>query len=672
MRIDGFARGADWNPDQWPESVWRRDLELMVEAGVNLVTLPVFAWASLEPSPGRFDFGWLDRIIDATHESGIGVDLATGTATPPAWLVREHPEVLPVDQSGNRLEYGSRQSYCLNSTAFIDGTKRLTAAMVDRYHNHPALAMWHISNEYGDHITRCYCDNCGAAFRAWLEAKYLDIANLNDAWGTQMWGQGYTKFAHIEPPRKTMAPANPTQTLDFARFSTDSINRLFQAEHEVIRAIDSEHPITTNFMGLMTDVDYWSLGPKQDVVSFDSYPDPADPLGHLPAALNYGVMRGVGGRKPWMLLESAPAAVSWREVNPPKAPGVNRRNSFQAVAHGSDAVMYFQWRASRVGAERFHSAIVGHYGEDSRTLAETSTIWHELDKLSEIVGSQVRSSVALVVDWESRWAMYGPETMPSDRLQWYQQVRSYHQMLTSLGLTVDVVHPGSDFSQYAVVVAPSQFMLDEFESEKWRQFVAAGGKLIVGPFSAVVDRSNHVHEGGAPGVLASVLGIRVEEPWPIADGETVALSGESAIDKPVSAWSEMIHATSAEAIATYASGPLTGRPAITRNELGAGSATYVSCLLDSQTLTELLGDEIGLHEARQGDVDVEIVTRTDGANDYTFAINHGTRPRRVHPLVAVEVLLGSTDEELPVNGVLILKSPASVKSLAQVRILEVQ
>ena len=675
--VRGIARGADWNPDQWPREIWLRDIELMSEAGVNLVTLPVFSWPLLEPSEGNFEFDWLEEILDRLHGAGIAADLATGTATPPAWLVRAHPEVLPVDVDGRRLEYGSRQSYCLNSSVFAARTEALATAMAARFGRHPALAMWHISNEYGDHVTRCYCNACAEAFRVWLVDRYGDIDALNAAWGTTMWGQVYGDFGHIEPPRRTMAPANPTHTLDFARFSSDAIAALFARERDVLRRITPDVPVTTNFMTVMTDVDYWGLAPLGDIISFDNYPDPADPRSDELAALNYGVMRSLAERRPWMLLESATSAVSWRPVNVPKAPGLNRVHAFQAVAHGSDAVMYFQWRASRVGAERFHSAIIGHRGEASRTLVETTELWSELTSLDDVAGSRVRASAAILVDWQSRWAMQGPETMPSERMQWLPQMRTYMAALADLGITVDAVHPGADLAAYRLVVAPSQFMISDEAAANLAAFVERGGQLIVGPFSAVVDPLNHVHTGGAPGPLSPLLGVAVEEPWPLVhEAAAVFADGREA---RVCDWAEFVHAEpGTQILATYRCEGIDGRPAVTRRATGSGAACYVSAMLDSADLLPLLRDAAaasGIPVRGDSNHALEIVTRTDGQRDFTFAVNHGADEVTVHIPEAAIVRIGPSVAagrvKIPRYGVLVIETRSFEPSLQQIQIVEV-
>lgn len=678
--ISGFAKGADWNPDQWPKEVWLRDIELMVESKVNLVSFPVFGWSMLEPSEGVYDFSLLDELMDLLAANSIGADLATATATPPAWMARKYADVLPVDSNGTKLDYGSRQSYCPNSQSFRRGIAALVSKLAQRYSNHPALKMWHISNEYGDHISRCYCQNCEVGFRSWLETKYQSIDGLNQAWGTKMWGQLYSDFSEVNPPRKTMAPSNPSHTLDYARFATDSITELLVVEKTILESISKDVPVLTNFMTVLTDVDYWKLSEQVDYVTFDNYPDPADPLAHNAAALNYSVMRSLAKRKPWMLLESATSAVSWRNHNLPKPEGMNRLHAFQAVAHGSDAVMYFQWRASLVGAERFHSAVVGHYGEQSRTYLETKRIWKELDSLSSVVGSKVRSSVAMLLDWESRWAMHGPETMPSDELVWIEQMRAYHKTLLALGVTANFVHPEAALTEYDLVIAPSSFLLSEKAAENIADYVEQGGHIIFGPFSGVVDGNNHVPKTGFLGSLAKVFGIQVEEYWPVGSDVSVELSsGQSASAK---VWTEFIHANkTTTVVGKYVDGALAGREAITTNLYGKGEATYISCDLDFDALVEIMRKVLsaaGVSHRKLPSLEIESVVRTDGETDYGFILNHSRSRATVWLPEGSELLLADAKAsgdgwyELAPLEVVIYQRPSENPSLKLNQVIEVK
>ena len=670
IRLDALAYGGDYNPDQWPEEVWAEDARLMQEAGVNMVSLPVFSWPKIERTPGTYDFAWLDRVIDLLWSHGIKVDLATATATPPAWLIRQHPEVLPHNVDGQRLEFGSRQAYCPSSPIFREHAVKLTEAMATRYGSHPALAMWHVSNEYGDHVARCWCPVSAAHFRRWLEARYGSIDGLNDAWGTTCWGQHYTTFEHIEPPRTSMGPINPSQQLDFERFSSDAMLELFQAEVDVLRRVTPEIAVTTNFMSLLKDLNYWDFAAAEDVVTDDAYPDPADPYAHVPAALNYGLMRSLRDGQPWLLLEQAPSAVSWRDINVPKAPGQMRLDSYQAIAHGSDGAMFFQWRQAKFGPEKYHSAMLGHRGEKSRSFAETSALGAELKKLGAIKDSRVNARVALVVDWDSWWGSGAPDSLPSQRLNWLEQARAWHGALFALGHTVDVVRAVGPFDAYDLVVMPNLYIATEEQAEKLSAFVADGGQLVVGPFSGVVDPTEKVHAGGAPGPLRSLLGVEVDEWWPIDDEHTGTVSfGAAQLTTHI--WSEWIDTVAGtETVATYTDGVLAGRAAITTRALGKGAAWYLSTVLADDDLERVLrqaAEAAGLPNRASTNRHVEVVTRSNGTTDFTFLLNHSDEsvevavPAEARDMLSGESVTGTTI--LPAWGATIVEHPASDASV---------
>ncbi|WP_235500563.1 beta-galactosidase [Leifsonia sp. Root227] len=671
IRLDALAYGGDYNPDQWPESVWAEDARLMVEAGVNLVTLPVFSWPLLEPRPGEYDFAGLDRVIDLLWEHGIRIDLATATATPPAWLVREHPEVLPWNADGVRLEFGSRQSYCPSSPIFREAALRLTRTLAERYGAHPALALWHVSNEYGDHVSRCWCPESARHFRRWLQNRYQTIDGLNAAWGTSCWGQHYLDFEQIEPPRTATGPINPAELVDFERFSSDALLELFQAEIDVLREVTPDIAVTTNFMSMFRELDYWDFADAEDLVTDDAYPDPSDQDAHIAAALNYGLMRSLKDGRPWLLLEQAPSAVSWREVNVPKAPGQMRVGSMQALAHGSDGVLFFQWRQAKFGPEKFHSAMLGHRGERSRTFQETKALGAELKTLAPITGTRVRASVALVADWDSWWGVSEPESLPSVRLDWLREARAWHAAAYALGQPVDVARAAGPYGEHRVLLVPNLYATTTEQAAALTAFVEAGGQLVVGPFSGVVDHREQIHDGGAPGPLRDLLGVEVDEWWPLADGQIRSVAFDTSFATPgethgVRVWSEWIEvAPRTEVLATYADGDLAGRPAVTRRASGAGAAWYLSAGLDSDGMRAVLAQVFAAADvpvAASIDTDLEVVTRTDGTTDYTFVLNHGRADRSAPPIPGGRDLLTGAPSDsaiaLPAFGVAVIAHPA--------------
>ncbi len=622
-RIPRLLYGADYNAEQWPEDVWVEDVQLMREAGVNLVTVGVFSWALLEPSDGVYEFAWLDRLLDLLHDHGISVDLATATASPPAWLVRSHPEMLPVTADGVRLEFGSRQHYCPSSPVFRRKSAALTEQLATRYADHPAVAMWHVGNEYADHTAECFCPISAEDFRRWLTARYGDAAALNAAWGTTFWSQRYDTIDQVEPPRTAPAPPNPAQRLDWQRFCSDALLECYRAEKAVLDRLCPQIPVTTNFMGALKSLDYWKWAAEEDLVSDDAYPDPADPRSPVAIAMTYDLMRSLRQGQPWLLLECAPSAVSWREVNVPKTWERRRMDAVQAVAHGADGVMHFQWRASRSGAEKFHSAMVPHRGRRSRGWAGTVALGHDLQRLEHVVDARTDASVALVLDWDSWWALE-QEGHPSQRLRVERQLLDWYDALWTRNVAVDFVPPCGEFDGYRVVLAPSLHLLRNESAGALASYVDHGGHLVFGPFGGVVDECDRVHPDGLSPTLRTVLGVAVDEWWPLPDGQTVPV-GLASTHVRADTWTEWLGPSSASTVAEYAGGPLTGRPAVTRNAHGQGVAWYAGCLLDAAGRSLLLREILraaGVHPTLTAPDGVEVTCRHSDHGHFYFLLNH--------------------------------------------------
>lgn len=505
-QLPSLAYGGDYNPEQWDEETLHADLDLMTEAGVNLVSLGIFSWARVEPSEGVYDFDWLATIIDRLYSRGIYIDLATGTASPPAWMAANHPDILPVTDQGVRLGFGSRQHTCLSSEYLISKQSALAGALAQRFGNHPAVVLWHVNNEYACHISQCFCAQCAQAFRAWLRQRYDSLAQLNQTWGTAFWAQHYTDWNHISPPAAMPTFHNPGHLVDWYRFCDHQMRRMFLAEKQAIRQFSSM-PVTTNFMGAHPGLDHWKWAQVVDVVSSDSYPDPASPTAAWECAWHADVERSLAGGS-WLLMEQSPSAVQWRPRNSPKRPGQFALWSLSSLARGADGILQFQWRQSVAGSETFHAGMIPHAGRQSRTFHDICDVGSLIKRLTSVRGVYAPADVAIVVDWESEWARCAA-IGPVERGEHFAEARAWHRSLWEGGFAADIVPVDADFSDYAIVIVPGVFIDYPQMSSALESAARAGTHVLVVTPSGVISQAGAAISGGYLGSLRKLVGVTV-------------------------------------------------------------------------------------------------------------------------------------------------------------------
>ncbi|MGV8883709.1 MAG: beta-galactosidase [Rhodoglobus sp.] len=622
----GIAYGCDYNPEQWDRAVWQQDVALMREAGIGIVAINIFGWAVIEPREGEFDFSGLDTIIELLHANSIQVNLGTGTSSPPPWLTTKHPEILPKAIDGTTRYPGGRQAWCPSSPEFREHAFALVEQVARRYGKHPAVALWHVSNELGCHNALCYDDQSADAFRRWLRDHYVTVDALNAAWGAPFWSQRYNDWSEVLPPLLTLSTRNPTQVIDFHRFSSDELLDYYRREAEIIRE-HSSVPVTTNFMvtAHIRNLDYWAWAPEMDVVANDHYLDWRlnEPVSELSFAAD--LTRGLAGGKPWFLMEQAAGAVNWQPHNLAKNEGEMIRNSLTYVARGADSICFFQWRASLQGSEKFHSALLPHAGTDSANWRNALELGSILDRLGEVAGTEVESDVAMIFSWQSWWAADG-ETRPSQSVSYLDQVHDTYRALRASGLTVDVVAPSADLSKYKLVLVPHLYMVDPVDSAAITNYVAGGGHAIVTFYSGIVDLDDRVIPDGYPGAFRDMLGLRVEEFVPLLPGTELTLSDGSRSRL----WAERMTLATADPVVSYTDGPVAGGHAVTRNKFGSGTAWYVSTVLEPQVLARVVNEAAALAavtvSASEGNSQVEILRRSAPDRSYLFIINHGEDP----------------------------------------------
>ena len=593
LNTDRLYFGGDYNPEQWPKEVWKNDIELMQKANVNLVSLGIFSWANIEISDGNYQFGWLDEIMDLLHEGGISVDLATATASPPAWLSAAHPEILPVNFDGIRLEFGGRQAYCAASKVYQQKAAALTEQIAKRYAKHPAVVMWHVNNEYGCHAPYCYCDASKAAFVQWLQKKYASLDELNASWGTDFWSQRYRNWDDIPAPKRTPdgTHPNPGAQIDFRRFSSEITLELFKTERDIIKKYDSVNPVTTNFMSMKGThaMDYFAWAKEVDFVSTDHYLAQHDIENHIDLAQMADLTRGFADGKQWLLMEHSSSAVNWQPRNYAKTPGQEKRNAMSFVARGSQGAMYFQWRQSQAGSERFHSAMVPHGGENTRVYREVAELGKLLSDHPELSKHATdKAEVAIVFDYEQFWAMM-QANLPTEDLSYPDTVAAWYRALYKEGIQADFVPANVDaatLADYKLVLMPMVHMLSDAEEQVFTSYAQNGGNLVVGYFSNIADRTLRVKLGGYGGSLVKdVIGLYVEEFYPLRESTVKLSNGFEA-----KLWAELSALNGAEVVAEFSSGQAQGQAAIVKRNLGASTAWYQGTELTDDSQRKFFSD----------------------------------------------------------------------------------
>ncbi len=633
-KINKIVYGGDYNPEQWGEDTWKEDMRLFALAGIDIVTLNVFNWALLQPDENTYNFETLDKIMNLVKAHGLKVCLATSTAAHPAWMAKKYPDILRTEFNGMKRKFGGRHNSCPNSSTFQKFSVALVKELATRYKNYDNIVAWHISNEFGG---ECFCENCEKAFRLWLIKKYKTLTELNRVWNTSFWGHTFYDWDEVVLPNMLSEHFEYERTmfqgisLDYKRFNSDSMLECYKAENNVIKSITPEIPITTNLMGFYKPLDYQKWTKYMDFVSWDSYP--ANDASIASMALNHDLMRGLKGGMPFALMEQTPSVTNWLAYNALKRPNVMRLWSYQAIAHGSDTVMFFQMRRSIGACEKLHGAVIDHVGnENTRVFREIAALGEELKQLGDkILGSRSESEVALLFDWDNWWAVEY-SAGPSCELKYRDEVLNYYTALHERNISVDIIGVEDELEKYKIVIAPILYMTKGSYDEKIREFVYNGGTFITTFFSGIVNENDLVVTGGYPGKLRDIMGIWVEEIDALPNGTENSFTLGN--DKyPATLLCDIMHLEGAEALSFYESDFYKNTPCITKNYFGDGTAYYVgtrSCNDFYSEFLKFICNEKNVIPVWETPHDVEATKRIKDGCSYIFLLNHSNELKTIY------------------------------------------
>lgn len=665
---DTFLHGGDYNPDQWLEypEILEADLRLMREAHVNAVSVGIFSWALLEPEEGCYDFSWLDDVMDKLTENGISIVLATPSGARPAWMAQKYPEVLRCEAHFQRRHFGERHNHCLTSPVYREKTRQMDRALASHYAGHPGIKLWHIGNEFsGD----CYCPLCAEAFRSWLKAKYGTLDELNRRWWTNFWSQRYTDWSQIEPPSEMGEISNPAMKLDWRRFETAQCVSFIEMEKQTVQSITPDIPVTTNLMERFRDYDYFALAKVLDIVSWDSYPawcGGDDLRCAANTAMQHDLMRSLK-KQPFLLMESTPSLVNWQLHNKLKRPGVHLLSSMQAIAHGSQSVMMFQWRKGRGGAESFHGAVVSHDGRgDTRVFRDVRQVGDILKQITPVLQAETQAQVCILFDYENLWALEEVQAAQRGNMRYVDTVLMFYQALWEMGIAVDFVDMAedNDFSAYQLVIAPMLFLFRNGIEQRLEAYTAQGGVLLTTFFTGIVDENHLAYLGDAPHGLTEVLGLRAVELdalYPQDQNELIFSDGKCC---ELAELCELPADVQADTVGWYGADFYSGVSCLTRNQYGKGTAWYLAAKpnqMGIQHILQRVTADLSLTKAWEMPLPEGVIATQRGS--YCFLQNYSGKEQRIPlPQAAMDLITGKILDGnclLPAHSVVLFKKKRS-------------
>ena len=652
--------GVDYYPDQTPEALWEEDSRMMSDMGFTNVRIAEFAWALMEPSEGKFEFGWLHRAIQILHKHNIGVILGTPSAAPPPWLSAKYPDIFEVNAQGQRLRPGGRRFTCPTNPVYRKLSLAIATQMAKKFGETEGVIGWQIDNELtlGSSL-RCYCNFCQVGFQNWLRTRYSTLDNLNQSWGTVFWSQTYSDFSQIPVPLLSGGDPNPGLALDYDRYQSYANTSFTEEQLAMLRQMCPTHFVTTNNVGLVDTIDMRDLYAKLDFAAFDNYPGFFDMLmaqeGKSPLpegiastiSLGHDLARSVKGGEPFMIMEEQSGKAGQKTFAPQPETGQVRLWTYQGVAHGAMGINYFRWDTATFGAEQYWHGILNHDRSKSPAYEEIRQTVKELKALGqEVLYSQYAAQTALVFDYDCSWAV---KIQPGHyALDYMTQVTSWYGAISASHTGIDVIAPEADLSPYKIAFAPLAYLMSEKQAAKIKSFVQAGGMFVTNFRLGVKTESSQIVRTPLPGLLRDVMGVTVADYIPIYSAKNAVkfAPGLAGPDGECGLWTDILQPTGAEVLASYTKGSHAGEAAITMNTVGSGKAVYIGADLDAASLARVLRTLSGLAGVKpplEVPPGIELTVRRAGDKQWIFVLNHTSVSQSVSiPKTFTDLLTGGT------------------------------
>ncbi len=666
IHTDHLTLGVCYYPEHWDKALWNDDLTKMQEYGIEVIRIAEFAWNTFEPHEGEFTFDFFDEFMDLALKKNMKIIFCTPTATPPAWMSENYPEILNADIDGNLIHHGLRRQHTMNSPKYREFTARIVEKLAEHYSKYPNIILWQLDNEINCECDRYYSESDHNAYREYIKNRFGTLANYNKEIGASFWNQTYTDWNEVHLPRRTNFGhmGNPHVGLLEKHFISDTVIGYFKLQADIIRKY-TKVPITTN--GIFGHLDYHRLVDEVvDFITYDNYPNFAfekdldvsaqNGLRDRNTSYNLSTIRSISPVFGIMEQQSGPSGWNFRMIHPTPKPGQLRLWTLQAIAHGADFVSYFRWRTCTFGTEIYWHGLHDYSNRPNRRVNELCQTYRDIQKLHSLCGKEYLAEAAILKDYDNIWD--GEEDnwhSEVDRISndgWFRAFQKKHIPFDFKYITDDTAP--EELKKYKLLVYPHPTIFTEKRATLLKAYVEQGGTLIFGCRTGYKKLNGSCHMTPMPGHAANLVGAEVEEftflsPYDKAQSVTI---GDAHISAPC--FNDILSITDGEVIGTFNSNYYAGKPAVSMKKRGKGKAYYFGGAFAEDTATyfierESLTAPLDIDKFMKLPKEIELAIR----GNHIILLNYGETPVTVTCTAPfTDMISGQTfEQEITIKGI---------------------